>query len=128
MGLGAGAPPISPPQLKEKRTFPSHNSQPATFQDWLDRIQEAENRQAVLREMFVMLFPGRDPPTLAKLGSFALKVGGASRLAELMWKCSARPPTGDVLAYLYGIHRHNSSGLSYRDERDVRDLEVLIHR
>jgi hypothetical protein len=127
-GHGAAAPP-GPPRLtpQPQRLVP----QPHTFEGWLDRIQQAENRPVVLREMFETLFPGRDPPTHRKLGAFAVKVGGASRLAELMWKCSARPPTGDVLAYLYGVHRHNGSALAYRDERDLANLDALnavIHR
>ena len=36
----------------------------------------------------------------------------SSRLAELLWKASARPPTGDVLAYRQGVANRRSASCS----------------
>jgi hypothetical protein len=72
----------------------------ASFQDWHRQVETAENRPAALRAMFEALYPGRDPPSFAYLGKVAKAVGGAGRLAELLWEHSTKPPTGDVLAYI----------------------------
>jgi hypothetical protein len=50
--------------------------------------------------MFAILYPGLDPPDFGYIGKTAKAVGGAGRLAELLWQFSTRPPTGDVLAYI----------------------------
>jgi len=55
----------------------------------------------VLVLMFETLYPGAvDVPSFAYIGRVANKVGGAGRLAELLWQNAAKPPSGDVLAYI----------------------------
>ena len=76
---------------------------PTTFDGWLKLVQASNNRQATLRNMFTCLFPGRDPPGFGYLAKTAKQVGGAGRLAELLWQVSARPPTGDVLRYVQAV-------------------------
>jgi len=82
------------------------------LQDWLAVLRESKNRNAVLRQMFVALYPNHDPPDFGYLGKVARKVGGASRLADLLWHTSARPPNGDVLAYIQGIEKRRKEGKS----------------
>ena len=79
---------------------------PVTFADWQQLVEnppEGSNRQAVLVRMHESLYPGRDPPSFGYVGKVAKGVGGAGRLAELLWQNSTRPPTGDVLAYVQGV-------------------------
>ena len=80
---------------------------PASFEDWLDVIREtpARQRYAPLLWMHRILFPKHTQPSYSKMGGMARKVGGASRMAELLWKAATRPPTGDVLAYCYRVSR-----------------------
>lgn len=74
----------------------------ALFQDLLARLKVATNKPAVLREIYQLCFGGRaeDLPEYGYLGKVAIAVGGAGRLAEVMWMLTVKPPTGDVLAYI----------------------------
>lgn len=82
---------------------PEQSPPAASFQDWHRRIETSGNRPAALREMFEALYPGRSPPGFGYLGKVARAVGGAGRLAELLWEHSTKPPTGDVLAYVQAV-------------------------
>lgn len=74
-----------------------------TFADWQSMVKESSNRPAALRVMFSTLYPKSDTPDFGYLGRVAKNVGGAGRLAELLWQHCTRPPTGDVLAYIQGV-------------------------
>lgn len=81
---------------------------PSTFPDWLKRVQQppdGSNRTAVLVEMHQVLYPGRDPPDFGYMGKTAKSIGGAGYMAELLWKHSTKPPTGDVLAYIQAAEK-----------------------
>lgn len=78
---------------------------PTTFPEWHELVTTSSNPNATLRFMHETLYPGRTPPEYAVIGKTARTVGGAGRLADLMWQASARPPTGDVLRYCMGIAR-----------------------
>lgn len=73
---------------------------PTSFKGWLDVIRTSKNKAALLRRMFVTLYPESTAPEYSYIGRVARKVGGAARLAQMMWEQSTRPPVGDVLAYL----------------------------
>lgn len=88
---------------QETRTASRDASVPTRFQDWQKIVRETKNRPAALRRMFVTLFPEADPPDFGYIGKTAKTVGGAGRLAELMWTHSAKPPTGDPLRFLMGV-------------------------
>lgn len=76
-------------------------SVPVSLTGWTERLRDSSNRQAVLVLMFETLYPGAvDVPSFAYIGRVANKVGGAGRLAELLWQNAAKPPSGDVLAYI----------------------------
>ena len=126
-GLPASTPPKEPPstppigtkELKGTELNPKETKSPAsagpdgpsTFADWQSLLEpEGGNRPAILRSMHLSLYPGRDPPSFGYIGKVARKVGGAGRLAELLWQNSTRPPTGDVLAYVQGIAKGKKHG------------------
>ena len=74
---------------------------PVSLTGWTERLRDSSNRQACLLLMFETLYPGAvDVPSFAYIGRVANKVGGAGRLAELLWQNAAKPPSGDVLAYI----------------------------
>ena len=79
------------------------------FRDLLERLKLGGNRPALLRLIYRLCFGGaeKDLPRYSYLGKMAKLVGGAGRLAELMWKLTAKPPTGDVLAYIQAMHKRN---------------------
>lgn len=85
--------------------------QPQNLGDWLDILRESKNRNADLVRMFKTLYPQAvDVPDYGYIGKVANKVGGAGRLAELLWHSSTRPPTGDVLAYIQTQVKANKNG------------------
>lgn len=100
----------SPTKIPSEDSFedtknPSGQNTPTNFQEWLTAIKESKNRPAILRWMVWELYPDKyetkdDVPGYGYLGKVAKKVGGAGRLADLLWQHSTRPPTGDVLAFV----------------------------
>lgn len=90
---------------------------PATFNGWQERLRESRNKAAVLAEMHATLYPQNEQPSFAYLGKVASKLGGAGRLADLLWQHSTRPPTGDVLAYVVKVTAAKGAETdTYRDE------------
>ena len=76
---------------------------PRTFQAWHGLVTTSKNPNARLREMVEALFPGSSPPDYGYIGRTARQVGGAGRLADLLWQAAAHPPTGDLLRYCQGM-------------------------
>lgn len=76
------------------------------FRVILDALRSVPNRPALLQEVYRLCFPG-EPPDYGYLGKVAKAVGGAGRLAEMMWQLSARPPSGDIMAYILAGTRRN---------------------
>lgn len=95
-----GAPdgvPMAPVSLAER------------FHTLLAELKTTDNKSAKLREVYVLCFGDGDVPDYGYLGKAAKDVGGAGRLAELFWQYSAKPPTGDVLAYIVKAHKQGGS-------------------
>ncbi len=80
---------------------------PSTFPEWQEEIRTSSNRTAVLKRMCIALYPGLDPPAFGRIGTVAGKVGGAGRLAELLWQHCTRPPTGNLMSYIQGVAKNN---------------------
>lgn len=86
--------------------YPSGAEAPAgasladAFRDLLEHLKTAPNKAAILAQIYRLCFGDTDVPDYGYLGKAAKVVGGAGRLAELMWQATTKPPTGDVLAYL----------------------------
>jgi hypothetical protein len=97
---------------------------PTAFAGWLKLIQESKNRPAALRFMFETLFRGRDPPSFGYIGKTAKIVGGAGRLAELLWQASTKPPTGDVMRYIQGMAKGQRRN---REPVGLDALAMLVH-
>lgn len=76
--------------------------------------------------MFEALYPGRDPPDYGYLGKIAKKVSGAGRLAELLWQHSAKPPTGDVLAYILQSENGRKKRASGGSKEPFGGLKALM--
>jgi hypothetical protein len=57
---------------------------------------------------------GKDLP-YSKIGATAKAVGGASRLAHLMWQANGYRVTGDPLDYVRAMHKRS------KDKRSVAD-------
>ncbi len=68
-----------------------------------EQLKNSENRPAVLREIYQLCFGDTDLPEYGYIGRAAKAVGGAGRLAQMMWESTARPPTGDPLAYFMAV-------------------------
>lgn len=94
---------------------------PSTFPEWQERIKTATRRAPVLRWMIENLYPGLDPPAYSYINKIAKEVGGAGRLADLLWQHSTRPPTGDLLSYI----RKVAKNAKYRDnsKKPIREVE-----
>jgi hypothetical protein len=97
------------------------------FHGLLEVLRTAANKPAILREIYELCFPG-DAPDYGYLGKVAVKVGGAGRLAEILWQLSTKPPTGDVLDYItkaYGRERGNGS--AKRAAPRLSAIEKVLH-
>lgn len=89
------------------------------FHALIDKLRDAKNKQAVLMEVYVLCYGNGDPPTYSYLGSVARELGGAGYLAQRMFELVARPPNGDVLAYILGEHRNKKNRAnSYGNGKD----------
>ncbi len=74
------------------------------FRDLLDTLKSTANRPAFLKRIYTLCFGADgDQPAYGYLGKVAKQVGGAGRLAELMWHLTTKPPTGDILAYIQAM-------------------------
>lgn len=73
----------------------------AQFSDWLERLQEPKaNKAAILLEIHKGCFGRSELPDYGYIAKVAKQVGGAGRLAQLMFELVTRPPAGDILAYI----------------------------
>lgn len=95
---------------EEKSADAAPDGAPRTFPDWQERLKSSKNKAAVLAEMHAALYPSNELPDYGYLGKVARQLGGAGRLADLLWQHSTRPPTGDVLAFLVRVATSKDRG------------------
>lgn len=81
------------------------HSRPSNALQWIESINGASNKQAAIKRMHDELFPGRDSPDYGYIGRVINNVGGAGRLAQLMWIANGYQPSGDVLRYCQGLNK-----------------------
>lgn len=101
------------------------DSLPHNLDGWLAFVREGKGSKggmtARLGRMLVTLWPerydGLDPP-YSKLGGVARNVGGASRLAHLLWQANAHKVTGDPLEYASKMHSHSNGKDAKRTTAD----------
>jgi hypothetical protein len=72
----------------------------AQFQTLLEELKTTTNKQATLRQVYTLCFGAEAAPEYSYLGKVAKQVGGAGRLAQLMFELVTRPPAGDILAFI----------------------------
>lgn len=90
------------------------------FGHFLRELKTSTNRPALLRQLYQLCFGDKetDLPAYGYLGRVAKRIGGAGRLAELLWGLTAKPPTGDVLAYIQAMHKRGSAHGQTSADRD----------
>ena len=86
----------------------SHGDGPHSLADVfsaiLETLKRSKNRAASLRFVFELCFGDADLPDYGYIKKVGNQVGGAGRLAEIMWQLSSKPPTGNILAYILAAH------------------------
>jgi hypothetical protein len=70
------------------------------FHSLHEELKTAPNKPAVLHSVYTLCFGSAGAPDFGYLGKTAKQVGGAGRLAQLMFELVTRPPAGDILAYI----------------------------
>lgn len=79
---------------------------PANLAGWHSKLQNETNMPAILRLMVETLMPDLvEFPDFGYIGKTAKTVGGAGRLATLIWQASAQNVTGDLMAYCQAMAR-----------------------
>ncbi len=79
------------------------------FHALIGELRQTKNKAAVLREVYVLCFGEDGAPDYGYLGKTARTLGGAGHLAQRMFELVARPPNGDILAYILGEHRNRQN-------------------
>lgn len=122
--------PISPIYITlQHYSYPTGSDEHAghsladAFRELLEHLKTATNKAAVLAQIYRLCFGDADVPEYGYLGRAAKAVGGAGRLAELMWQATTKPPTGDVLAYLMASAK-GGNGRSSRRKPQPWDIET----
>ena len=109
------------------------------FRDLCEHLKVDKNKPGVLREIYRLCFGGAPEslPDYGYLGKVAKSVGGAGRLAEIMWQLSTKPPTGDILAYILAAHGRkrgksadsgNGKSTSFQQMTDEERLKLALER
>jgi len=109
-GYPMDTPPLSIRKGKGKgKELKAGEKQPANLNDWLEILRKDGNKTAVLMGMFETLYPSAtEKPEFGYIGRVAKNVGGAGRLAQLLWECSSKNVTGDVMRYIQAYSKNNS--------------------
>lgn len=103
--------------------FQSSLSLAEQFHLLIEDLRNAKNKAATLRQIYVLCFgEHEDIPDYGYFGKAAKQVGGAGRLAELMWLQVTNPPKGDILAYLMGRHKGNRVSASNGGTSAIADF------
>lgn len=113
-------------------TYVSVASQPSplplsdAFHALLAELKTSKNKAAVLRQIYILCYGDSAAPQFGYIAKVAKQVGGAGYLAGRLWELTARPPTGDVLAYILAEHKARANGRANgtgEDHRAVVDLK-----
>jgi hypothetical protein len=91
------------------------------FQSLLEELKTTTNKTATLRQVYVLCFGESAAPDFGYIGKTAKQVGGAGRLAQLMFELVTRPPAGDILAYIVA----QENGRKARAKQNGGNREIL---
>ena len=83
-----------------------------TFPEWQQALRDADHRGRpdLVREFMQVYLPNNELPDHGYIAKTAKRVGGWGRLLDLLWQQVPRPPTGDVLAFIVGVHERRGNG------------------
>lgn len=116
---------------KEIYTLPNGSvaAQPLadSFRRLHEELKSAKNRGAKLREIYILCFGEATAPGYGYLQKVANQIGGAGYMAMRFWELSARPPTGDVLAYLLEEHKQKKGRAYTNGKAQEVDLTYLLN-
>lgn len=87
------------------------------FAGLMEQLRAEKNKPALLQEIYGLCFGASELPEYGYLGKVARAVGGAGRLAQILWQLSADRPQGDVLAYVLAMHKGKGSN-GHRSAQD----------
>lgn len=107
------APRNGSPEPPPAASAPTAHEGALSYQQWCDKLREAQPKEhaVIALAMFNALYPDAiDKPDYGRIGGAAKQLGGWGRLAELLWQFSAKPPTGDVLAYITEVGKNKTNG------------------
>jgi hypothetical protein len=95
------------------------------FHEHLEHLKDPQaNRPAILHSVYALCFGEAGAPDYGYLGSTAKKVGGAGRLAQLMFELVTRPPVGDVLAYIVAEENARKKRAKFTGEnREISEVK-----
>jgi hypothetical protein len=96
---------IHPTDVAEQPQDSPTQSLVEQFHKLMEELKTAKNRSAKLREIYILCYGEANAPDYGYLGKVAAQVGGAGYLAQRLWELAARPPNGDVLAYITAEHK-----------------------
>ena len=103
---------------------------PTNLEGWIEILKKSNNKQAVLLFMIKTIYPNLvDYPSYQYVGKVAKELGGAGRLAGLLWECAPKNPKGDILSYIKQfskgqIANKNGSGQSKRKEPEMTPEQI----
>lgn len=112
-GAGAGVPAGGP------ATPEGSGSLVGAFRGLMEVLKVTPNKPAMLQGIYALCFGPNDLPEYGYLGKVARTVGGAGRLAEVMWQLSTKPPTGDILAYILAQYKAQGRGNGQRRDEPL---------
>ena len=97
-------------------------SSPTSLEGWLEILKNGTNKQAILMRMTKTLYPDLvEYPTYSYIGKVARDIGGAGRLAALLWECVTRNPKGDILSYIQAYAKGRKSKTEPAGYAGLRD-------
>lgn len=99
-------------KVRGERRIPSGSKsmeQPTNLPEWMELIKTEKNKPAALKRMIETLQPDLvEIPDFGYIGRTAKKVGGAGRLAGLIWETSSKNVQGDLMAYCLAMAKGQS--------------------
>jgi len=115
-------------QKKGKETIQdasaSEGSLSDRFHNMVQELKASKNKPAILREIYIMCHGEEAAPDYGYLGKVARQVGGAGYLAQRIFELTARPPTGDILAYILAEHKGKKQRQNYNASRNGATSEI----
>jgi len=109
---------------------PGHTT-PNNLAGWHEKLKDSNNKPAALMEMIQTLMPDLvEQPDFGYIGKTARKVGGAGRLATLIWQASSQKVDGDLMAYCQAMAKSQAkdsepAGFAALREFTQEDIEAI---